>query len=364
MNRSFLTALSNGLVLTVLVGCGCREQVVYDTPIPVDDTFERVPATGDALARYEAAAAYSEAHGGRAFMVLEGDTVVFETGQNGHSLAEPHHLYSGTKSFSCALFGALRQDGVLSEDQSVLDTIPELADTDPDRAALLTVDHLLHLTGGKRQPLSLTLDLLSATPRIDDKYTYAVELGWKTDPGEVYAYGPTNFLLFGELVRRTAGDPLDVLDERVFDPIGMRYAGWIRDGAGNPALSAGAFTTANEWAKFGVLARDDGEFLGQQILEPGSIHDCFEGSEQNPAYGHFWWLNQDVGDDVQLVAERALEEDGPIIWNDGPADLVAAAGHDDQRLYVVPSEDLVVVRLSNGHRNFKDAELLKRIFGE
>jgi hypothetical protein len=45
-------------------------------------------------------------------------------------------------------------------------------------------------------------------------------------------------------------------------------------------------------------------------------------------------------DDVELVAERALEDDGPIIWNDGPDDLVAAAGHDDQRLYVIPSEDL------------------------
>ena len=71
-----------------------------------------------------------------------------------------------------------------------------------------------------------------------------------------------------------------------------------------------------------------------------------------------------MDDDVELVAERALEDDGPIIWNDGPDDLVAAAGHNDQRLYVIPSKDLVIVRLGNGHRRFKDAELLRRVFGE
>lgn len=349
------------LAVLAAVGCGCRERMAFTDPIPVDDTFARNLATGDTLARYEEAAAYSEAHRGWALMILEGDEVVFETGQNGHGLDEPHHLFSGTKSFTCALFVAAEADGLLTADERVRDTIPEL----PDAADALTTDHLLHLTSGMRQPLALTLDAGLVDQRIEDKYAYAIEQPWKTAPGEVFDYGPSHFNVFGELVtRKLDGDPLAYLEERVLDPIGLKTAGWARDPAGNPQLSQGAWTTVNEWAKYGVLARDDGEFLGQRVLPEGGLHSCFVGSDANPAYGRTWWLNEDVDDDVELVSESRLEEDGRIIWNEGPADLVAAAGHDDQRLYVIPSEDLVIVRLGDGGRGFVDAELLSRILGE
>jgi len=345
--------------LLLLIGCGCRPSVVFDTPIPMDSTFDRELATGDELARYEAAAAYSEAHRGRALMILRGDEVVFETGQNGFALEDPHHLFSGTKSFSCALFETAREDGQLDADERVRDTLTEL----PEQADPLTVDHLLHLSSGMKQDfLGLTRDGIRENQRIEDKYARALERPWKTDPGEVFDYGSAHFDVFGELVTRKLGvDPLDQLQDRVFDPIGMRTAGWIRDPAGNPALAYGAFTTVNEWAKYGVLVRDDGEFQGQQVFQPGSLSACMEGSEANPAYGRTFWLNQDVEDDVALVAADRLEPDGPILYNDGPPDLVAAAGHNDQRLYILPSLDLVIVRLADGGRGYTDAGLLSLI---
>ncbi|MEZ4317815.1 MAG: serine hydrolase [Myxococcota bacterium] len=363
MSRALLASGRSGLapaVLVLLIGCGCREKVDFTDPIPVDDTFERVPATGEELARYEDAAAYSEAHRGLAFMVIRGDTVVFETGQNGHALSEPHHLFSGTKSFTCALFEAAREDGFITPDERVRDTLPEL----DEAAAALTPDDLLHLTSGMRQPLRLTLDMLGVSQSIEDKYAYSVDLRWNTAPGEVFDYGPAHFNVFGELVtRKIGGDPLAYLEQRVLDPIGLRRAGWIRDPAGNPMLSAGAFTTANEWAKYGVLVRDDGEFLGQRVLPEGALSGCMQGSVANPAYGRTWWLNREVDDDVALVGGSRLEEEGPILWNDGPDDLVVAAGHDDQRLYVIPSEDLVIVRLADGGRGFHDADLLEKALG-
>lgn len=345
--------------VVLAAGCGCNaEQVSFDTPIPVDDTFPREPATGAELARFEDAAAYSEDQAGRALMILRGDTVIFETGQNGHTLDEPHHLFSGTKTFGCALFAAAEADGLMRADDPVEDELPELADQGG-----LTVDHLLHLTSGVREDFfRLTLDGLRAEPKVADKQAVALTLPFDHAPGEVFDYGSAHFFLFSAFAgRRLDADPLDWLHGRVLDPIGLRTAGWIRDPAGTPAFAYGAWTTANEWAKLGVLLRDDGRFLGQEVLPPGALHGCFTGSDANPAYGRMVWLNRDVPDGVELVGEGRIEEDGPILWNDGPDDLVAAAGADDQRLYVVPGQDIVIVRLGNGSRSFRDRELLARI---
>ena len=68
-------------------------------------------------------------------------------------------------------------------------------------------------------------------------------------------------------------------------------------------------------------------------------------------------MTERVDDDVELPVRNL--DDGPILYADGPSDLVAAAGHDDQRLYIVPSQDLVVVYLSDGSWGFQDRELLR-----
>lgn len=344
-----------------MVLLACADPVHFDAPIPVDGTFARTPATGEELDRYQEAAAYSERHDGRALLVLKGDTVVFETGQNGHPLEAPHHLFSGTKSFTCALFAVLEADGVLSADERVRDTLPEL----PDAAAELTVDQLLHLTSGATQDFrALTWDGLRGHRRVEDTYAHAVGLPFDAVPGERFRYGATDFNLFGELVtRKTGRSPRAILEERVFAPLGLETAGWLEDPMGNPALAHGVWTTAAEWATYGALVRDDGVFLGERILPEGALHDCLVGSDANPGYGRTFWLNADVPDGVEKVAQRRLEPDGPQIWNEGPADLVAAAGHDDQRLYIVPSEDLVVVRLGEGGWGFRDRELLARLLG-
>lgn len=342
------------------VACGCNPPAVYDTPIPVSDPFDRAPATGEELERYEAGAAYSEATGGRALLILKGDQVVFETGQNGHALSEPHHLFSGTKSFTCAAFAVLRQQGVLEPDERVRSTLTEL----PEEAADLTVDQVLHLTSGTRQDFwRLTRDGVRTDQRVEDKGAHALGLGWDERPGEVFRYGGADYWLFGELVQRKTGeDALSLLERELFEPIGMDTAGWIHDPVGNPALPYGAFTTVSEWAKYGALVRDDGVFMGERILPEGALAGCLEGSEANPAYGRTFWLNRDAGD-ADLRSFGTLEDAGPIIWNGGPADLVAAAGHHDQRLYIVPSQDLVIARLSDGDRRFSDAELLATLLG-
>lgn len=337
----------------------CAKQAAFDEPIPVDDWLPRAAPDAAALARYDEAAAWSEAHDGKALLVIVGDAIVYEHYPPDFSAETPHHLFSGTKTFACALAVAAVADGQLALDERASDTLPEWTD---DRASI-EVQHLLHFTSGLHEPWwKMTWDGLKANPRVEDKYALALEQPLESEPGSTFKYGSTHLMAFGALMeRKLEQDPQLWLAERVLDPIGMRFSGWTRDPSGNPAWPYGAFTTANEWAKFGVLLRDDGDFLGTRVLPAGALDACRVGSDANPAYGLGMWLNADVDDDVDMSDFNTTEVDGPEIWNDGPADLFMAAGAQDQRLYVMPSLDTLVVRLGDGHKDYRDAELLRRI---
>lgn len=335
----------------------CAEKLAFNTPIPVDDTFASVPDTGDALTRWEAAAAHSEAHAGLALLVFRGQDLVFERYAAGHSAETPIHLFSGTKSFSCPLILGMEAEGLLTLDEPVTNTIPELA-----AGEAVTVRHLLQFTSGIEQAFgALTLDGMRVEQRVEDKYAYAVALPGQWEPGSKYQYGSAHQMVLGELVKRKTGASTMLrMQQTVLDPIGLRTSGWHMDPAGNPALPYGAWSTAREWAKFGITLRDDGLWRGERVYPEGLRERCTTGSEANPAYGLTFWLNAPVGPDADLGGIRTLEVDGrPALYPDGPADLFAAAGAGDQRLYIVPSQDLVIVRLGTGHRRFVDADLLK-----
>lgn len=346
------------LALVATLGLGCQARQSFETAIPIDDTFPRQPVTGALQERYEAAARWSEARDGLALVILRGDAVIFESYARRYDPSTPIHIFSGTKSFSCALALLLEADGALDLNEDVQDTLPELA-----AGAGVTPDTLLHFTSGVAQDnRALTRDGLLEEQSIEDKYAYAVVLPSESAPGEVFVYGSSHQAVLGALITTKIGQsPLEYLEARLFTPMGMRFGGWNHDPAGNPMLAYGAWTTANEWLKYGVLLRDGGLWQGQALLPEGGVDRCTTGSAANPAYGMTLWLNEDVADDVDLSAFASLAEDGRILDPDGPADLFAAAGYKDNRLFVVPSEELVIVRLGDGSRRFSDPTLLGMI---
>ena len=304
------------------------------------------------MQRYEQARAYAEEHRAVSMLVIEGTDLVYAWQREGYDFSTPKHLFSGTKSFSCAVAELLVDDGLLDLDAPVADTIPELA-----AGPGVTARHLLHFTSGISQNFwRLSTDGMAEPQRVEDKHQYAVALPAAWAAGSRYAYGSSHQMVFGELVERLQGGPnaLDLIEERVFAPIGLQIAGWHHDPSGNPMLPYGAWTTAHEWARYGVLIRDDGLWRGQRVLPEGVRERCTTGSEPNPAYGITWWLNQPLGEDAEIQGIPLERTDEGILHPGGYADAFMAAGHNDQRMYVFPSEDLVVVLLSEGHRQFRD----------
>jgi len=332
----------------------------FDTPVPADRTFEVGAPGGEELARLRKAAAWSADHEGLALIVLKDDAIVFEDYANGHRLETPVHLFGATRAFGCLMAAAAVGDGALDLDAPVYPALPGWED-DPYKVEI-TARHLLSLTSGLEQDFRrLTWDGQRALPRVPDTATLALSLGADVAAGEGFQYGDAHHVVFAEVLRRKLGlDPLGWIQKRVFDPIGLHYSGWSRDERGLPHLGFGVWITAREWARLGVLLRDDGAFYGRQVLPPGLLAQCRIGSQAMPAYGLSLWLNTPVTVEQRATLPPAfgLGEGGPLLYGGAPADLFAAAGHHDQRLYVIPSRGLVIVRLGAGDDDFRDATFL------
>jgi CubicO group peptidase (beta-lactamase class C family) len=115
----------------------------------------------------------------------------------------------------------------------------------------------------------------------------------------------------------------------LFDVIGMASATFERDGAGTFVGSSYLYATPRDLAKLGFLYLQDGHWQDRQLLPEAWAAGAGEPGPA-PFYGRHWWTNR--GD----AGERP--------WPDAPADTMAGSGHWGQKLFVVPSRDLVVVR--------------------
>lgn len=300
----------------------------------------------------EAAAEFSEENAGLALLVYRGDQLVFEEYHNGHTADRGQHIFSGTKSFAPVVALIAQDEGLLELDEKVCETITEWRG-DPQREQI-TVRQLLNFTSGLKNN-----DARLHRAGVRDVYAMSIGCRCAAEPGTRFRYGSNHLMVFGAFLKRKlaaaapeAGDHPDdfvaYLEDRVLDPIGCTYTRWLRDPQGNPGLPYGAYMTAREWAKFGLLVRDRGKHGDRQLIPTEHFDEMFRGTKANPVYGLNFWL----------VGKRSK---GSRV----PADVVSASGMFDQRLYISESEDLVVVRLgqTGKRKRFSDRAFLTRLFG-
>lgn len=303
--------------------------------------------------RFELAAEYSAKNRGVSVLVIKGDKIVFEDYQNGNNADTPNFLASGTKSFSGVMLAAAIEDKLISGfDEKVSDTITEWK-TDK-RKSQITIRQLLSLTSG------IDAGQIGRVPTYKDAISSPVT----SDAGKGFEYGPVPFQIFGEIMTRKLKPKnesvMDYLKRRILDPIGLKVAFWRMPG-GQPMLPQGASLTAREWAKFGLFLKNGGKSNGKQIVKTKLLDELVKGSEANPAYGLTFWLNRKGKDPRgRPMSRNAVTEisDNGII--DGLEDVYMAAGAGNQRLYIIPTLDMVVVRQAQ-FGSWDDREFLTRL---
>lgn len=309
----------------------------------------------------EAMRAYSEARRGASLLVLKDGRPVCEAYGAGASATEALPLYSGTKSLVGLMAAAAVEDGLLTYDEPAAATLEEWRN-DPIKAKA-TVGHLLSMSAG-------------LPSRVGDVPTYAAALAmpFNAAPGARFQYGPAPMQAFGELMRRKLlaagrpGDPLGYLKARIMTPAGARTAAWRAGADGLAMMPQGAAMTAREWARIGEFVRTgDG---GKPLAARPAYVPLFAPSPANPAYGMTWWLPRRTTDASPVTASSDLHKAAATL----PPDLVMAAGAGDQRLYVIPSLGLTIVRQARlrladlapraaGAPTWSDAEFLAMALG-
>ena len=106
------------------------------------------------------------------------------------------------------------------------------------------------------------------------------------------------------------------------------------DAAGNPVCSSYVWATPRDWAAIGQFALQGGQWGGEQLLPTDWMANSTKAIDvvsEEKGYAAGWWVNR--------------QADGSLVEPSLPADAYWASGHDGQQIFVVPSADLVVVRL-------------------
>lgn len=303
-------------------------------------------------AAMKAAADYSKAQKGQTCVVMFDGKVVFERYDDGGAADKVQMLASGSKSFVGLAAIAAVQDKVLNLDDLVSESITEWKD-DPKKAKI-TYRHLLTLTSG-----------LTAGERGNAIKAPA----WKDiagkpmtgKPGEQFEYGAYHLNTFAYALERKLGKESfeAYLKRRILAPIGIEVEWRFKCEDKHPQVGGGAFVTAKDWAKFGELVRQGGKWDGKEVVDAKLLAECFQGTPHNPAYGLTWWLKKEVTADHRKKIPILSREWGDVANADWlPADLVAACGAGKQRLYVIPSLKLVIVRQGGLRQGFSDIEFL------
>jgi CubicO group peptidase (beta-lactamase class C family) len=298
----------------------------------------------------------NEAPGNTGFLVIRHGVIVGEWYRGGDKTSE-HNIYSSSKAYTSTAFGLILSDfgasatpagKVLTLDTKVCNAewLPESLPLPDARKADATVRNFLNMASGL------------GTEAVPPKRPYEWSLGHvegspfaklKGDPGSVFNYSNAGVSHLVLLFNRAAGTDLyPFLKEKLFEPIGIKQLRWQTiggDGAIGPYNQgySGIYTVPREHARFCQLALHRGEWAGKRIV-PESYYDfAWKGTKANATYGAQWW-----------VSPR---------WKAAPSDLVMTSGRNHNDGFVLPSQDLIFVRLGDGDQYPKDFEdqLVKRV---
>ncbi|BDZ54017.1 serine hydrolase domain-containing protein [Agromyces marinus] len=300
-----------------------------DAPVPsADAAIDAALATGfgDGLAEADAAAL-----GTRAVLIVKGGELVGERYADGFDAGTPQLGWSMTKSVTNLLTGVLAEQGVVALGDDGLR--PEWTDARAD----ITIEDLLRQTSGLEW--DETYDLGTPITRMlyleEDMGGYVASLPLEHEPGTVQEYSSGNTTLLCDILVERTGLGADLPRQALLGPLGLSSAVIEADAAGTPVCSSYMWATPRDWAAIGQFALQDGEWNGERLLPDGWMERSLEPTEvdetDDPGNGMSWRTN--------------VMPDGSLRWPELPADAYYASGHDGQRVLVVPSEELVVVRM-------------------
>ena len=265
----------------------------------------------------------------KAFIILKGGRIAVEWYFDDFTKDSLWYWASAGKSLTSTLVGIAQQEGFLDLDDPTSDYLGSGWTSCPTvDEGKITVRHQLTMTSG-----------------LDDKTgdadcTDPACLECLAPPGTRWAYHNAPYTLLDQVIAGATGTSINAF-----------YNTWLgsKIGAGGFYLKVGYnnvfFSRPRDMARFGLLIQGKGSWDGAPVLSDTAYYQLMVNTSQdlNKSYGYLWWLN---GKGQHMIPGLQIKFNQDIIPT-APDDLIAALGKNDQKVYIVPSEDLVVIRMGN-----------------
>ena len=246
--------------------------------------------------------------------------------------------WSMSKSVTNALVGILVRQGSLTIQDPA--PVPEWQSVGDARRSI-TLDQLLRMSSGLSfgevyRPLADATKMLYGAR---DFGAFAANRPLEAKPGEKWNYSSGTANIIARIVRQEAErgglNYYDFIRRELFRPIGMTTAVMEADPSGTFVGSSYVVATVKDWARFGLLYLNDGIWDGRRILPEGWVRYTTTPTPGAPQgkYGAMFWLNAGTPGNA---TDR--------MWPNSPADAYAAQGFQEQKVIVIPSKNLVLVR--------------------
>lgn len=263
-----------------------------------------------------------------AVLVAKDGELVFERYAPGYHALQPQRSWSMTKSLTALIYGAMATDGLITWDEPA--GLPEWKGT---QKADITIGQLLNMASGlewqENRDVGPTLFYgVDSAARVAAKPLVA-------EPGSHFNYSSgTSVVVMKALAQRLGGSQAlyEYYQTRLLRPLGIQDAMVEMDHMGTPVGGSFGVMRPRDWLRLGQLVVNNGTWNGQQLISPLVMQQLLAPSPADPGYGgHIWrqpaWF---IPKDVQARL---------------PADLVCFSGSMGQFTVIVPSLNLVVVRM-------------------
>ena len=181
----------------------------------------------------------------------------------------------------------------------------------------------------------------------------------KTAPGQEFNYNYIVPELLGIILERATGQRYaEYLSEKLWKPLDNKSAYlWLNRAGGESHQDAGLFSAPTDWLNVGTLLLNKGNFAGRQLVPSTWIDEMRRPSATNPNFG-FMYLGSPYAAERRMATDKrvtyTVKASEPFLADD----VSYVDGYGGQRVYVVPSKELVVVRVGDVARNYDNAKLV------
>lgn len=333
-------------LLLLVLFARCKKEDTTDPTPPVAPASFYFPPVGSTAWETTSAASlgwdetalnnlypFLQQKGTKGFIVLKNGRLVAEKYFGSFTMDSLHYWASAGKTMTAFLVGIAQQEGKLNINNKTSQYLGTGWTSAPlAKESLITVRHQLTMTSG-----------------LDDDVpqsgcTAPACLQYKADAGTRWAYHNGPYTLLDKVVESATGVTYNQwYQQKVRDRIGMNGL-WVKVDLDNVL-----FTTPRSAARFGLLMLNKGKWDATPILTDTAYFNAQVNPSQslNKSYGYLTWLN---GKTSHMLPQTQLTFNGTLVPN-APADTYCALGKNDQKIYVVPSMGVVVVRMGNDTGN-------------